>query len=157
MKILFICTHNACRSILAEAIMRHLSRSRIEAASAESSPAGQVHPLTLQFLEAHGYSPQGLSSKDFEAVSGFLPEAVITVCDQAVCDVMPDRFGHPAWVHWGLEDPSRNNGSQQENSDAFSATIKTLERRVGKLFDSYTKTMDKVSLGKILVELDAVF
>jgi hypothetical protein len=59
-------------------------------------------------------------------------------------------------VHWGLEDPSRKNGSRQENSDGFSATIKTLERRIGKLLDSNAKIMDKVSLGKLLVELDAV-
>ncbi|MCS5565695.1 MAG: hypothetical protein NZ729_05360 [Methylococcales bacterium] len=80
MKNLFVCTHNACRSILAEAITRHLSRGRFEVASAGSSPAGQVHSLTLQFLGAHGYSSQGLSSKDCEAVSGFLPDVVITVC-----------------------------------------------------------------------------
>ena len=78
MKILFVCTHNACRSVLAEVIARKLGEGRIETASAGSNPAGRIHPLTLEYLESEGHTTEGLESQSFADVEAFAPDAVIT-------------------------------------------------------------------------------
>lgn len=132
MKILFICTHNRCRSILAEAIANHVGNPHIQAASAGSSPQGVVHPLSLQYLSKHGVSTQGLRSQSWDDFENFNPDAVITLCDSAAKEACPVWFGSAVQVHWGLEDPSKlANKLDQEN--AFTGTIDILERRVQRL------------------------
>ena len=106
MKLLFICTHNRCRSILAEAITNHVSDGRIVAVSAGSAPQGEVHPMSLKYLDEHGVSLEGLSSQSWDDYENFSPDAILTLCDSAAQESCPVWFDHSVQVHWGLSDPS---------------------------------------------------
>ncbi|WP_230661366.1 arsenate reductase ArsC [Psychrobacter sp. I-STPA10] len=108
LKILFVCTHNRCRSILSEVISNQMAAGLIEAQSAGSDPADQVHPLTLEYLANNGYDISGLHSKSWQSLAGsFSPDVVITVCDQAAGERCPLWLGSVPKLHWGLADPSR--------------------------------------------------
>jgi len=130
MKILFICTHNRCRSVLAEAITRQAAGGKIMAASAGSQPAGEVHPLTLKYLAERGINTTGLQSQSWDDLESFAPDAVITVCDSAAGEACPLWLGDTLKVHWGLPDPSKLDGSEEEIHRAFFAVMDTLEDRV---------------------------
>jgi arsenate reductase len=133
LKLLFICTHNRCRSILAEAIANHFFHGQIEAQSAGSQPAGEVHPLTLRYLHEAGIPTTGLASKSWDELEAFAPDIVITVCDSAAGESCPVWFGKSRRLHWGLPDPSRATGSEEEIRAAFLAVMKTLEQRIRAL------------------------
>ncbi|EKE78009.1 arsenate reductase ArsC [Gallaecimonas xiamenensis] len=133
MKILFVCTHNRCRSILAEAVARQLGATTLEVRSAGSQPAGQVHPLSLQYLAEAGIATDGLQSQSWDAFEDFAPDLVVTVCDSAAGEQCPVWFGKAVKVHWGLKDPSALAGSPDEIKAAFMATIALLERRIRAL------------------------
>jgi arsenate reductase len=135
MKILFICTHNRCRSILAEAIANHFSEGQIEAASAGSEPAGAVHPMTLKALEFHNIPVAGLYSKSWEEMEDFEPDFVITVCDSAAHEPCPLWFGKSLRAHWNLKDPSTVVGSDPEKLAAYGETIALLTVRIRELVD----------------------
>lgn len=148
MKLLFICTHNACRSILSEAITRDIADDRILVASAGSSPAGRVHPLTLQYLELHGYKTAGLHSKGIDAVRSFEPDVVITVCDNAARESCPVWLGKATRVHWGLPDPSQ--GDAGDGPVAFTQVIGKIERRIRRLLGQPFETLDAGQLAALL-------
>ena len=131
--LLFICTHNRCRSILCEAIARHMSDGHIAAFSAGSQPAGVIHPDTLRHLEARGIGTAGLRSESWDAFDMLSPDAVITVCDSAAGEQCPLWFADTVKVHWGLPDPSSVDGTEEQRSRAFAAVIDTIERRIGQL------------------------
>lgn len=133
MKILYICTHNRCRSILSEAISNHLGAGKLEAFSAGSQPVGEVHPLSLKYLQEKGIPTSGLRSQSWDDFETDQPDIVITVCDSAANESCPVWFGDTLKVHWGLPDPSKLNGSEQEIKDAFFAVMETIESRVEKL------------------------
>lgn len=133
MRLLFLCTHNACRSILGEVITRKLAAPRIEAASAGSQPAGQVHPLTLSFLRKNGYATAGLHSKAIDDLRDFAPDLVVTVCDSAAGESCPLWLGGTETVHWGLPDPSRVHGSDADIETAFSQVAETITDRITRL------------------------
>lgn len=135
MKILFICTHNRCRSILAEAITNHVGGSNIQAVSAGSSPQGQVHPLSLHYLSEHSISIDGLKSQSWDDFDGFNPDAIITLCDSAAQETCPVWFGDSVQAHWGLADPSKLL-SESEQGIAFNNTIDILERRGHRLLET---------------------
>lgn len=143
MKILFLCTHNACRSVLCEAIAGQLAGPRIIAASAGSEPAGRIHPLTLRALAARGYPTERLRSKGLEAVKAFAPAVVITVCDSAAGESCPLWLDDAVRVHWGLLDPSRVPGGDEVRAGAFDATINLIEYRIRTLleqpFENFTR------------------
>jgi arsenate reductase len=152
-KIAFLCTHNACRSILSEAVTRELAGNNIQVASAGSAPSGKVHPLTLRHLEQRGYPVSGLHSKSIEALEAFQPDAVITVCDQAAREPCPVWLGNAVVTHWGLPDPSRLESTEAEVDKAFEAVIKTIEARALELIrvlpldtqaDQLKQTLDKI-------------
>lgn len=107
LKLLFLCTHNACRSILAEAICRQLAGDKCIVASAGSNPAGKVFPETLTKLREHGYEIEGLFSKSWDDLKDYHPDIVITVCDQAAGESCPIWFGKAVKGHWGLTDASK--------------------------------------------------
>lgn len=107
LKLLFLCTHNACRSILAESIARSLGEDLWEVASAGSHPAGEVHPATLAALSEHDLPTQALASKSWNDLTDYQPDIVITVCDQAAGESCPIWFGKAVKGHWGLPDPSK--------------------------------------------------
>lgn len=155
MKVLFLCTHNACRSILAEAIARKIGGARWEVASAGSHPAGRVHPLTLHYLERAGYDTIGLQSKSWDDLQDFQPDIVITVCDQAAGEVCPVWFGKAIKAHWGLSDPSRDTGDPTETEKAFAYTIRLLEGRLSALQKIPLKTLPIPELQALLTHKGA--
>lgn len=140
MNILYICTHNRCRSILSEAITRQKAQGLIHAMSAGSQPSGKVHPLSLQYLAEAGYNTDNLTSKSWDSLTddkgnNFVPDVVITVCDQAAGESCPLWLGQTPILHWGLSDPSKLEGSDEQKRDAFLATIQQIEQRVDKLVE----------------------
>lgn len=133
MKILYICTHNRCRSILFEAITNHLAKGHIVAQSAGSHPAGVVHPLALHYLRENDIAVEGLQSQSWDAFENFKPDLVITVCDAAAGETCPIWFGNAIKMHWGLSDPSQIEGSDEAKALGFRACIAEIKKRVAKL------------------------
>lgn len=146
MKILFLCTANSCRSILAEALFNHLAPSDMRAFSAGSQPRGQVNPLTLQALARAGIAADGLHSKSSDAHQALSPDFVITVCDKAAGEACPVYFGPAIKAHWGLCDPSEVVGSPDEVEAAFDATIVRLKARIGAFLDLPLAQLDADAL-----------
>jgi len=130
LKLLFVCTHNACRSILAEVKTRQLLGDQVAVRSAGSNPAGRIHPLTLRYLAEQGYNTNSLASESFDDVRDFDPDIVITVCDRAAADACPAWLGPAARVHWGLPDPSHSEGDEHAKLRAFEAVMQTLASRL---------------------------
>lgn len=130
MKILYICTHNRCRSILSEAITNELGQGVLEAKSAGSQPSGQVHPLSLHYLEEAGVSTTGLKSQSWDEFESFDADLVVTVCDSAAGETCPVWFGKSIKVHWGLADPSKIEGTEDEKAAGFRACIAEISLRV---------------------------
>lgn len=133
MKILYICTHNRCRSILSEAITNQDAGDAITARSAGSQPVGEVHPLSLQYLSEAGYSTEGLQSQSWDDFEDFAPDVVVTVCDSAAGETCPVYFGNSIKIHWGLADPSRVQGSSTDQAAAFNHCISIIQQRVSAL------------------------
>lgn len=153
MKVLFICTHNRCRSIISEAITNHLADGKVTAFSAGSQPAGEVHPLSLKYLQERGISTEGLRSQswdDFESVS---PDVVITVCDSAANESCPVWFGDTIKVHWGLPDPSKLEGTEAEVKAAFYSVMDRIEKRVQKMLALDVDNMSRDQLRESLVRI----
>ena len=130
MKLLFICTHNRCRSILSEAITNQRARGILTAASAGSAPVDAVHPLTLRFLQVRGYDTVGLASQSWVDHEAFEPDRVITVCDTAAGEACPLWMSDVEKMHWGLPDPSRVDGDDETVRAAFMAVIDRIELKV---------------------------
>lgn len=135
MNILFLCTHNSARSILAEATLNHIGQGRIRAFSAGSSPREnqQPNPLALEALRNAGVSIEGLSSKSWDVFAQ--PDApkmdlVITVCDNAAGEVCPYWPGQPATAHWGYSDPSEVQGDTAQKLAAFTNTLQRIQQRL---------------------------
>ncbi|MFC3121203.1 arsenate reductase ArsC [Agaribacter flavus] len=134
MRILYICTHNRCRSILSEAITNQLgAKQNIIAKSAGSQPVGEVHPLSLKHLSLHGIETKGLESQSWHEFDTFQPDLVITVCDSAAQESCPVYFTKTNQLHWGLRDPSKMIGTEAEVSAAFEQCIDTIKQRVNKI------------------------
>lgn len=133
MKILYICTHNRCRSILFEAITNSIAGDLITAKSAGSQPVGEVHPLTLKYLTQTGHATAGLTSQSWHDFPNFEPDLVITVCDAAAAEACPVYFGASRKLHWGLADPSKITGSELQIEQAFLACIDEITKRVEML------------------------
>ncbi len=147
--ILFLCTGNSARSILAEAITNALGDGRWLAHSAGSRPGGVVHPQALRTLEAMGISTAGLRSKSWDefAVDGVpTMDVVVTVCDRAADEVCPIWPGAPVTAHWGLPDPAAVQGSEDEVAHAFSVTAVSLKRRIERLLALPTGVADQRTL-----------
>jgi len=129
-KLLFICTHNRCRSILCEAIASQRGAGSIQAASAGSAPVDAVHPLTLRYLAERGYQTSGLQSQSWEDLAAFSPDRVVTVCDTAAGEACPLWMGGVDKHHWGLPDPSRAQGDAAAIRNSFMAVIDRIENKV---------------------------
>ncbi len=147
--LLFLCTHNRCRSILAEAITNARGEGRLRAFSAGSEPAGEVHPATLAQLQSRGYATGQLHSKSQDAFAGQDIDAVITLCDTAAGETCPLWLQATPRVHWGLEDPTRcPAGSGQDQ--AFARVIATLEARVAQALEEGVHSLRGAALGDAL-------
>lgn len=153
MKILFICTHNRCRSILSEAIANKRGAGRLVAKSAGSSPAGEVHPLSIRYLDEAGYPTVGLRSRSWDDFEDFAPDVVITVCNSAAKEACPVWFGNNLKVHWGLVDPSKVEGSDADKAAAFRGTIREIERRIDALLAIPFERQDRETFMAALHEL----
>ena len=155
MKILYICTHNRCRSILSEAITNHLGGDTIIARSAGSQPSGVVHPLSIQYLNEAGISTQGLTSQSWDEFEAFAPDVVVTVCDSAAGETCPVWFGQSVKVHWGLADPSKIEGTEAEKAAGFRACITEIGERVKQLIPIAGKSLTQQDLRAELIALGA--
>ena len=131
LKVLVLCTHNRCRSILFEAIARAEAGPEIIVHSAGSEPAGDVHPATLEALKRAGISTEGLRSEGWDSYEAWEPDVVITVCDRAAQEPCPLWLGQAQRLHWGLPDPSLLEGTAQ--SQAFAEVIETIRGRLPDL------------------------
>lgn len=158
LNVLFLCTHNSARSILAEATLKHIGGGRFQAYSAGSSPREnqQPHPLGLQVLQEAGISIAGLCSKSWDAFVG--PDApqmdlIITVCDSAAGEVCPVWPGHPATAHWGYADPSALPGSEAQRLDAFRQTLAAIRQRLNLLIELPAEKLAAASLQQTAREL----
>jgi protein-tyrosine-phosphatase len=155
LNVLFLCTHNSARSILAEALLNHMGRGQFKAFSAGSSPKDnqQPNPMALATLQKAGVSIEGLSSKSwdvFAAPNAPHMDLVITVCDNAAGEVCPYWPGQPATAHWGYADPSAGEGSDDEKMEAFKQTLHLIKRRL----DIFT-SLPQASLSKMALEKTA--
>jgi arsenate reductase len=154
--VLFLCTGNSARSILAESLVNHWGRGRFVGYSAGSHPKGAVHPLALEVLGQYRMPTEGLRSKSWEefARPGAPPlNFVFTVCDRAAKEVCPLWPGQPMTAHWGIEDPAAVDGSEDEKLRAFRKAFRELDARV-KIFTSLRlELLDRMALQK---QLDAI-
>ncbi len=138
LNVLFLCTHNSARSILAEATLNHIGGGRFKAWSAGSSPREnqRPNPLGLRVLQAAGIATDGLRSKSWDEFAGSgapQMDLIITVCDNAAGEVCPIWPGHPATAHWGYADPSEIQGTEEQKLEAFRRTLQAIKRRLDLL------------------------
>jgi protein-tyrosine-phosphatase len=157
--VLFLCTGNSCRSIMAEAIMNRLGRGRFQAFSAGSMPAGKVNPHALRLLESMHHDTRGLRSKSWEEFTRTKnPDApdldfVFTVCDNAAGEVCPIWPGQPMTAHWGMPDPALATGNEAEIGFAFADTYRMLNNRISIFMNLPMASLDRLALQK---RLDAI-
>ncbi len=147
LNVLFLCTGNSCRSIMAEGILNHYGKGKFKAFSAGSFPSGKVHPKSLETLKCHGMQSLGYESKSWD-VFKYLVELniVITVCNDAAGEVCPFFPGSPVKAHWGAPDPAYFEGTEDETNAEFDRVFGILERRIKTLVALPTKNMDKAKL-----------
>ena len=152
-KVLFICTGNACRSQMAEALLRHRGGDRFEARSAGSDPAGMILPLALATMQRMGVSTEGQYSKSWNTFADDENDIIITVCDHAAQRPCPTWVGHPATAHWPLPDPTFAPGSDEDRSNAAAEVARRLEHWISQLLtlplDRLTPDQLKSELGRI--------
>lgn len=151
--VLFLCTGNSARSILAEAILNRQGQGRFKAFSAGSRPKGAVHPVTLDVLKTVNHATESLASKSWDAFSG--PDApdldfVFTVCDSAANEVCPIWPGQPMSAHWGLPDPAAVGGSKAEVYAAFYDAYRMLANRISVFVSLPLASLDRLSLQRRL-------
>lgn len=154
--VLFLCTGNSARSIMAEGLMNALGEGRFRAFSAGSQPKGDVHPLALEQLREAGISTEGLRSKSWdEFAAPGAPEFdfIFTVCDNAAGETCPVWPGHPMTAHWGIEDPAAVEGSRLEKQIAFADAARFLRNRISLLCAMRLKHLDDLSLRSQLHEI----
>lgn len=147
--VLFLCTANSARSIMAEALLNHLGEGRFRAYSAGSAPAGAVHPQALDLLVRNRFAIDGLRSKswdEFAQADAPVMDFVLTVCDNAAGEVCPLWPGQPISAHWGVADPSAVLGSESEVHQAFLNAFITLRTRIGLLLELPIKKLNHLAL-----------
>jgi arsenate reductase len=147
--VLFLCTGNSARSILAEALMNRLGKGRFKAFSAGSFPTGAVNPNTYPLLRSLGFDPGEFRSKSWDEFAG--PGApqldfVITVCDNAAGEVCPIWPGRPMTAHWGIPDPAAVRGGEEEVADAFEEAARQLTNRIRLFVQLPFDALDRLSL-----------
>ncbi|MGK9054227.1 arsenate reductase ArsC [Neorhizobium petrolearium] len=157
--VLFLCTGNSARSILAESILNKEGKGRFRAFSAGSQPKGEVNPHALKELDALGYPSTGFSSKSWDvfAEEG-APEMdfIFTVCDSAAGEACPVWIGHPMTAHWGVEDPAAVDGSEAEVQRAFAQAARFLKNRIMAFLSLPLESIDRMALQTRLRQIGAM-
>jgi protein-tyrosine-phosphatase len=156
--VLFLCTHNSARSILAEAMLNHLGQGRFKAYSAGSSPREnqKPNPLALETLSKAGIKTDGLYSKswdEFGTPNAPHMDLVITVCDNAAGEVCPFWPGQPATAHWGYADPSDAQGDDDKKREAFMQTLHLIRKRLEIFINLPSSSMSRLSIQKTARDL----
>lgn len=154
--VLFLCTGNSARSILAECLMEHWGQGRFRGFSAGSHPTGKVNPLALEVLLRNDYVTEGLRSKDWAEFA--VPDAprmdfVFTVCDHAAAEVCPVWPGQPVTANWGVADPAAVTGDEAARMAAFRTAFRELENRISIFADLPLRSLDKLMLQQRLDEI----
>ena len=154
--VLFLCTGNAARSLLAEAIVNREGIGRFRGFSAGSQPKGEAHPRTLDLLRRLHHDTSGIRSKSWDAFAG--PDApvmdfVFTVCDNAAAEECPYWPGQPMTAHWGVPDPALATGTEAEQALAFSETYRMLRNRISTFVNLPLDTLDRLALKQHLDEI----
>ena len=154
--VLFLCTGNSARSIIAESLLNNMSDDRFTAYSAGSMAAGTVNPLALKVLEDMDLPTEGLYSKNWDVFAtddGPTMDFIFTVCDRAAAEPCPIWPGQPMTAHWGLPDPAAVEGTEDERLRAFRDTATALRRRIGLFVNLPVQSLDRMRLKR---ELDAI-
>ena len=160
LNVLFLCTGNSARSIMAECVLNRLGAGKFHAYSAGSQPAGQVNPLALNLLRTTNYDVSALRSKSWEEFAQPGAPAldfVFTVCDNAANEVCPIWPGQPMTAHWGLPDPACAVGSEAEHALAFADTMRMLTQRIGIFVNLPLRALNRLSLQHQLDEIGRLF
>jgi arsenate reductase len=157
--VLFLCTGNSARSIIAEALLNYWGRGRFQAFSAGSHPKGEVHPLALDVLRRNGIptrDPRSKSWDEFATADAPPLDFVFTVCDRAAEEVCPTWPGQPMTAHWGIHDPATAEGTDEQKARAFNTAFRELDARL-KIFTSLrVEALDRLSLQRHLDEIGRV-
>jgi len=154
--VLFLCTGNSARSILAEAIVNRRGGGRLRGFSAGSHPKGEVHPLALALLRERGDDASGLRSKswdEFAKPGAPSLDFVISVCDDAAGETCPVWPGHPLTAHWGVEDPAAFEGPVDRQQQRFRRAYQMLERRIDLFTSLSLESLDRIRLQERLTEI----
>ncbi|WP_041682567.1 arsenate reductase ArsC [Pusillimonas sp. T7-7] len=154
MNVLFLCTGNSCRSILAEATFNHLAPTDWSAMSAGSHPTGQVHPRSLTLLAREGISTDGYFSKSWDNLP-HTPDVVVTVCASAAGETCPAYLGPVIRTHWGVEDPAHATGTDEEIDKAFEIAYRILRTRI-EAFLALPLSDLKNDSTRLKIELDRI-
>ncbi|HEY2445206.1 MAG TPA: arsenate reductase ArsC [Rhizomicrobium sp.] len=154
--VLFLCTGNSARSILAEAILNKIGKKKFVGHSAGSQPKGVVNPRALALLKRLGFATDGLRSKSWDefARAGALDlDFVFTVCDNAAHEICPVWPGQPITAHWGVPDPAAVEGTETQIAAAFRSTLLLLQRRIELFANLPVRSLDRLSLQKQLDDI----
>lgn len=157
--VLFLCTHNSCRSVIAESILNALGNGKFRAHSAGSHPSGRINPGALAMLERLHYPIDGLRSKSWDefAAPGAPPiNYIITVCDDAAGEACPFWPGRPVTAHWGVADPSRVEGSEAAKSEAFAQCHRVLHQRISTFVTLTFASLDRQELQRRMDEIGSL-
>ncbi len=154
--VLFLCTGNSARSILAESILQKDGAGRFQAFSAGSQPKGTVNPFAIKVLRAMDYPAEGFRSKAWDEFAG--PKApvmdfVFTVCDGAAGEVCPIWPGQPMSAHWGIEDPAAVQGTDIEKEGAFNQAARFMKNRISAFINLPLESIDRLALGRSLQDI----
>ena len=145
--VLFLCTGNSARSIMAEAILNKLGAGRFRAYSAGSHPRGSVHPVALVLLQSLGYNTRELRSKSWRTLADAPQfDFIFTVCDNAAAEVCPVWPGHPVTAHWGVADPAEVTGTPAVVAHAFNDAYRMLHQRIATLTSLPLRTLDQLTV-----------
>jgi arsenate reductase len=155
-QVLFMCTGNSARSIIAEAILNRVGAGRFKAFSAGSHPRGEIHPFAVQLLKSLNHDTSSLRSKDwneFAEPGAPVLDFAFTLCDEAAAEACPVWPGQPMTAHWGLPDPAAVEGTKAEKHLAFADTYRMLNNRISIFISLPMTSLDKLALQKRLDEI----
>ena len=151
--VLFLCTHNSARSIMAETLLNTIGHDRFQAFSAGSMPTGRVNPFAIDIVKTIGYLTENIRSKswdEFATPNAPQMDIIITVCDNAAGESCPIWPGHPATAHWGFPDPSNTQGSDKEKRKAFDQVFHAIRRRIALLVNLPVDKLERLALASEL-------